>query len=550
MRSRGPRHAVKRFGGRGKALVAVGSTLALVSGLSTAAMVIAEPQYVAVCGGDECASTSVTASGAPAADPTVAIVPITETGSIALANHNSIGRTMVGIVGYFDSADPSTDAAAYTAADATLDLSYELASNETRSVILPDLPKAAKTVLVRLGGRAAAGTSADWQSAAYDACRSSDTSARGCRYAAIRVNASSTVTAHQVREALRRHAQHTAPPMTTPPSVTPGDNPVVDEIVDEVVRRTPSAPAAPETGAGTETGTGAAEDATQTPTVTPTEAPAPVEAAPVATSPSAPADAAAPLAGAPAGWTQVWGDEFDGSSVDTSKWTVFNNSTFGDGNNELECSMADNVTEGGGYLTITAKKLATPQACGSKDSRFPGGRSYTSGFLETKNKASFKYGRYEVRFKAPTAPGQSKGLWPAFWMRPDDGGTGELDVLEIVGTSAAEAGNANRLSQTIHYDYNGTYPQQVNVFKLNGSYDTGFHTAAVEWEPGAIRWYIDGVLTYERTKATTPWIDDAFGKNFYLRLNMAVGGNWPGTPDADTKFPADYVVDYVRVYQR
>jgi beta-glucanase (GH16 family) len=72
----------------------------------------------------------------------------------------------------------------------------------------------------------------------------------------------------------------------------------------------------------------------------------------------------------------------------------------------------------------------------------------------------------------------------------------------------------------------------------------------VEWEPGAMRWYIDGKLTYQRSLATTPWLDEAFGRPFFLRLNMAVGGNWPGSPDAATKFPADFVIDYVRVYQR
>lgn len=261
-----------------------------------------------------------------------------------------------------------------------------------------------------------------------------------------------------------------------------------------------------------------------------------------------PAPASSP---ATAGWRLVWNDEFNGSTVDTAKWNVLNNSTFGDGNNELACLMAENVTQAGGYLTIRARKLDVPKLCGSRDARFPEGRSYTSGFVETKGKASFTYGRFEVRFRAPTGAGTSKGLWPAFWMRPNDGGLGEIDVLEIVGTGQSEKANANKMSQTLWYDYRGTHPKQVNVFRLPGdTYDTAFRTAAVEWEPGAIRWYVDGALTYERTRATTPWIDEAFSRDFFLRLNMAVGGGWPGSPDTVTQFPAEYVLDYVRVYQR
>jgi beta-glucanase (GH16 family) len=145
--------------------------------------------------------------------------------------------------------------------------------------------------------------------------------------------------------------------------------------------------------------------------------------------------------------------------------------------------------------------------------------------------------------------GESKGLWPAFWMRPAAGGTGELDILEVIGTGSSTA-EARKVHQTLWYDYSGTHPKQT--FTATTPFDpaAGFHTYAVEWEPDAIRWYIDGDLTYTRTTSTTPWLDDAFSKPFIIRLNMAVGGNWPGSPDAATAFPADYEVDYVRVYQR
>jgi beta-glucanase (GH16 family) len=76
------------------------------------------------------------------------------------------------------------------------------------------------------------------------------------------------------------------------------------------------------------------------------------------------------------------------------------------------------------------------------------------------------------------------------------------------------------------------------------------HTYVAEWEPGVIRWFVDGRLTYTRDSRTTPWLESAFSKPFYLRVNLAVGGDWPGSPDAATTLPADYEVDYVRVYQR
>lgn len=255
----------------------------------------------------------------------------------------------------------------------------------------------------------------------------------------------------------------------------------------------------------------------------------------------------------PAGWNLAWGDEFNGSGIDRTKWNVDNLSTYGDGNNEVACLMdrPENVNTTDGLLTITARKESAPIACGTNDSRFPHGRSYTSAMLSTKDKVDFEYGRFEISAKTPLTQGTSKGLWPAFWMRPASGGIGELDILEAVGTSKADLMTANQLVHTIHYDYVGTHPQQATTYTLpTGTTADGFHNYAVEWAPGSIKWYVDGVLSAERNISTTSWLDEAFVKDFYLRLNMAVGGNWPGAPDADTAFPATYQVDYVRVYQR
>ncbi|MFO7690460.1 MAG: glycoside hydrolase family 16 protein [Cryobacterium sp.] len=256
---------------------------------------------------------------------------------------------------------------------------------------------------------------------------------------------------------------------------------------------------------------------------------------------------------APTGWNLVWADEFNGTSINRDRWNVDNNSTYGDGNNELACLMdrPENVKVSGGLLTITARKEATPLKCKDNDTRFPGGRSYTSGMLTTKNKADFEYGRFEISAKTPLAQGTSKGLWPAFWLRPATGGIGELDILEAIGTGKGDPFSANHVVQTIHYDYVGTHKKQGAGYDLPvGTTADGFHNYAVEWAPGSIKWFVDDVQTYERTLSTTSWIDQAFVKKFYIRLNMAVGGNWPGSPTAETVFPAEFQVDYVRVYQR
>ncbi len=281
-----------------------------------------------------------------------------------------------------------------------------------------------------------------------------------------------------------------------------------------------------------------------------TTTPAPVSSTPA----PATSTASAATAGTASGWKLAWADEFNGTSVDRTKWNVENLSTYGDGNQELACLMdrPENLAVNGGVLTLRARREATPIRCGSYDSRFVNGRSYTSAHLQTRGKASFNYGRFEIRAKLPTQANTSNGLWPAFWMRPVAGGTGELDILEAIGGSAGDT-EYNKVHQTLWYDYSGTYKRQTFTHTLpSGSLSDGFHTYAAEWEPHVIRWYVDGKLTFQRDRTTTSWIDDAFapGKMFYLRLNLAVGGTWPGSPDAATRWPADYQVDYVRVYQR
>ena len=251
-------------------------------------------------------------------------------------------------------------------------------------------------------------------------------------------------------------------------------------------------------------------------------------------------------------WQLVWSDEFNGSTLDRTKWNAEDHSTFGEGNLELACLMSrsKNVEVAGGMLTLRAARENPPVICGDKDSRFPGGRSYTSAMLSTKGKAAWHQGRFEIRAKLPLAAGKSRGLWPAFWMRPANGsGDGELDIMEAIGTGDSQDPEAGSVHHTLWYDGKGTFSKQSYSAPVKGGPANGFHTYAAEWQSGAVRWYIDGQLSFERNRASAPWIDEAFAGEFFLRLNLAVGGRWPGSPNSETELPADMVVDWVRVFQ-
>ena len=243
----------------------------------------------------------------------------------------------------------------------------------------------------------------------------------------------------------------------------------------------------------------------------------------------------------------MWQDRFDGTALDPTRWTTLNQSTFGDSNKQLECEMAKNVDVTGGILSIAARRESTPLACGPDDSRFPGGRSYSGATIQTQGKADFTYGYFEFSAKMPMVPGASKGLWGGFWLRPEDGGAGEIDDLEMIGTPA---GGPEVVHQTIHPAYGSSTPMQSNAVDYpGGSLSSGYHTYGLDWEPGSISWYIDGKLLWTRTTATTSWMKQDFSRPYFMRFNLAVGGTWPGAPDAATAFPASIDVDWLRVYQ-
>lgn len=242
-------------------------------------------------------------------------------------------------------------------------------------------------------------------------------------------------------------------------------------------------------------------------------------------------------------WVLTWSDEFnvaDGTAPDAAKWQFETNGN-GYGNNEIEyyTSRPVNARQEGGNLVIEARKETYTGSDGVT-------RDYTSARLNSAVKFEQTYGKFEARIKMTSG----QGIWPAFWLLGNDIGTagwpacGEIDIMENIGKEPS----------IVHGTLHG--PGYNRELSLGGSYTLpsgkfadDFHTFAVEWEPDEIRFYVDGNLYETRTKAQIPsggrWV---FDHPFFVILNVAVGGDWPGNPDATTVFPQRLLVDYVRVY--
>jgi beta-glucanase (GH16 family) len=252
--------------------------------------------------------------------------------------------------------------------------------------------------------------------------------------------------------------------------------------------------------------------------------------------------------GGPAGWVLDWADEFDlpdGSPPDPAKWTPLVGGD-GWGNQEREYYTNDvgNAHVQGGALQIIAKKDGADQhQC------WYGTCQYTSARLQTKGKLERTLGRFEARMQIP----KGQGVWPAFWMLGGNidqagwPGCGEIDIMENIGK---EPGTVHG---SLHGPgYSGGMPLTGST-KLPGGAALGddFHLYAVEWEQDQIRFYLDDALYETHTPKDVPagakWVYD---HPFFLLLNLAIGGQWPGDPDGSTMFPATLKVDYVRVYKR
>ncbi len=225
----------------------------------------------------------------------------------------------------------------------------------------------------------------------------------------------------------------------------------------------------------------------------------------------------------------AWNDEFDGSTLNTSNWT-YDTGAGGWGNNELEyyTNRTQNVNVQNGNLIITAQQESY------------GGANYTSGRIKTQGLKQFTYGKIEARIKLPAG----QGLWPAFWMLGSNITSvgwpqcGELDIMEHIN-------NLLNISGSTHWYSNG----QADFTNVSGNLDfSKFHTYDVTWDANYIRWYVDGVQFNEFYIGNGTGNTQAFQNPFFIILNLAVGGNWPGSPDGTTVFPAQMLVDYVRVY--
>lgn len=243
-------------------------------------------------------------------------------------------------------------------------------------------------------------------------------------------------------------------------------------------------------------------------------------------------------------WELVWSDEFEGDAgtlIDDASWTC-EVGGHGWGNDELEyyTTEPENAAlDGEGNLAINAI-----QGGPEDDSCWYGSCAYTSARCTTQNKVEFTYGRVEARLRIP----YGQGVWPAFWMLganfsevgwPD---SGEIDIMENIGSEP----------QTVHGTIHGPGYSGAsgigNSYHLNEDFSADFHVYAVEWDPNVIRWYVDGELfsmVSVNDLRNREWVYD---HDFFIIVNVAVGGSWPGFPDETTVFPQTMLIDYVRIY--
>lgn len=233
--------------------------------------------------------------------------------------------------------------------------------------------------------------------------------------------------------------------------------------------------------------------------------------------------------------TTVWADEFNDGQLNLEDW----NFDIGDGcdqgicewgNNELQLytDAEENFRLENGRLVFTARNDAP--------------NDFTSARINTKDKVSLTYGRIDIRAKMP----KGQGIWPALWMLGDNRDEvgwprcGEIDIMELIGHEAATTHG------TVHYDNNGYATNTSSKTLTDGDLSDQFHVYSIIWEENIIHWYLDNVQFKTFAK-----IDNGYPFNapFYFLFNIAVGGNWPGNPDATTVFPQTMEVDYVRVFQ-
>ena len=256
------------------------------------------------------------------------------------------------------------------------------------------------------------------------------------------------------------------------------------------------------------------------------------------------------------GYTKVWGDEFDGDSLNRDDWNVETHEK-GWVNSELQeyVDSEENIQVKDGKLVINpVKKVSSIESNDAASTEEV--VSYTSGRVSTQNKQTFTYGRFECRAKVP----KGHGYLPAFWLMANDENLygqwprcGEIDCMEVMGQET------NKAYGTVHYgnphaQSQGTYYTGEN----ESDFSDDFHVFTCDWEPGKITWYVDGVKYHEENDWYSTTVGQGtlaypapFDQPFYIILNLAVGGSWVGNPNDETSFENNpYEIDYVRVYQK
>ncbi|MDX1907534.1 MAG: family 16 glycosylhydrolase [Bacteroidia bacterium] len=233
----------------------------------------------------------------------------------------------------------------------------------------------------------------------------------------------------------------------------------------------------------------------------------------------------------------VWHDEFDGTTMDPAVYTFEQGNNNGWGNNERQNYTSNNHTLANGKLIIEARNEGTTSA-----------PQYTSSRIITKGKQEFKYGRIDIRAKVPV----TQGVWPALWML---GGNidavswpacGEIDIMELIGREP------KTVHGTAHYGNNGSDRQyKGGSYLLTGSetFADAFHVFSILWRQDLIAWYLDDQLYFQLSAKDAAPYSFPFNQSFFFLFNVAVGGNWPGYPDATSVFPQQMEIDYVRVFQ-
>jgi beta-glucanase (GH16 family) len=249
---------------------------------------------------------------------------------------------------------------------------------------------------------------------------------------------------------------------------------------------------------------------------------------------------------APPGWKLTWSDEFSGSSINRHNWGFeIGNGGEGWGNHELEyyTDRPANAYVAGGMLHIRAAKESY------------NGSDYTSARMLSRGLFSQKYGRFDFRAKLPVG----RGLWPALWFMPEDNTYGNWPLSGEIDLTESRGQQPDRVLGTIHFGApwpHNSHSGETYVLPDGGTV-AQFHVYTLEWEPGVIRWYVDGKIYSTKRRwwsqspsgGRNPW-PEPFDQRFFIIMNVAVGGDVLGSPDASTQFPQEMVVDYVRAYEK